>query len=175
MNCIDCNKKLSKEKYTRCKKCSGINKKGKNLIERLCKQCGKLFLIWPCYLKRGGRTGYFCSRKCSSTFLYKENKGLKLKNKEITSNQYGKNNYQWKGENAGYKAKHIWIQTKNGTPSFCEVCGTEKAKVYNWAKISMEYTRNREDYLRMCKSCHNKFDWKEQNRVRERGRFISKL
>ena len=40
--CIDCNKKLSKEKYTRCKKCSGINKK-ENLIERLCKQCGKLF------------------------------------------------------------------------------------------------------------------------------------
>ena len=47
--------------------------------------------------EKGGRTGYFVVVNVVQ-LLYKENKGLKLKNKEITSNQYGKNNYQWKGE-----------------------------------------------------------------------------
>ena len=35
--------------------------------------------------------------------------------------------------NAGYKAKHIWIQTKNGTPSFVRYV-ERKAKVYSGLK-----------------------------------------
>ncbi len=80
----------------------------------------------------------------------------------------------WKGKDASYKAKHLWIQSKYGKPKFCEVCGIEDAKRFEWANISGECSRNRQDCLRMCKSCHNKYDWKEEDRKRERGRFVSK-
>lgn len=41
----------------------------------------------------------------------------------------------------------------------CEHCGNKEAPVYNWAKkTDSEYTRNREDYLYLCRKCHHKYD-----------------
>ncbi len=128
------------------------------MISRKCKNCNKTFNTWLSWLKRSKNSGTFCSRKCRGIYDYPNKKAFIKKNKEIVSNQRGENNNQWKGVGAGYKAKHTYIQRKHGSPTYCEQCGDEKAKRYEWANISGNYTRNRKDYMRMCKSCHNRLD-----------------
>ena len=72
-------------------------------------------------------------------------------------NQTGKSNSSWKGENAGYAALHYRVQNIRGTPSLCSMCETTNAKRFEWANITGDYS-NVYDYIRLCKSCHSKFD-----------------
>lgn len=57
-----------------------------------------------------------------------------------------------------YKNLHKWISDEFGRPSLCEDCGTTEAKRYDWAAIDNRYTKLREDWRRLCRSCHQKFD-----------------
>lgn len=66
----------------------------------------------------------------------------------------------WKGEDAGYVSKHKWVSKMKGKPSFCEGCGREDQKRYEWANLSGNYKREVEDYIRLCKSCHERHDKK---------------
>src|SRR4051812_22800066 len=59
----------------------------------------------------------------------------------------------WKGEDAGYVAKHAWVQRQLGKPSLCADCGTTDAKRYEWANISGEYKRDLDDWKRLCTRC----------------------
>jgi len=73
----------------------------------------------------------------------------------------------WKGDKAGYHGMHSWVRTKYGKPKECEMCGLkgklEGKKRLRW---NIEYalkpkatpSRNREDYICLCKSCHRKID-----------------
>lgn len=70
----------------------------------------------------------------------------------------GENNSLWKGENAGYGAKHDWIKRWYGNPEICENCGTTTAPKYDWANISGKYLRDRKDWKRLCRSCHHLMD-----------------
>lgn len=65
---------------------------------------------------------------------------------------------QWKGDKAGYTAIHMWLRRHFGKPNKCEFCGEVNAKKYEWANISGEYKRVREDYKSLCVSCHRFFD-----------------
>ncbi|MBU1092552.1 hypothetical protein KJ836_02705 [Patescibacteria group bacterium] len=70
----------------------------------------------------------------------------------------GENHPQWKGDDAGYAAIHNWVRRNFDGEDLCEFCGSEKSKVYDWANISGKYKRNKSDWLRLCRSCHIKFD-----------------
>lgn len=72
----------------------------------------------------------------------------------------GKNHINWKGDNVGKHAVHSWIDRWKGKPNKCENCGTEKAKKFEWANIDHKYRRVLDDYVRMCTSCHRKYDYK---------------
>ena len=68
-------------------------------------------------------------------------------------------NPNWKGDDVGYAAVHDWITRYHGQPAICDFCGTnDPSKRYEWANISGEYRRDRSDYHRLCKKCHNDFD-----------------
>lgn len=67
-------------------------------------------------------------------------------------------NFFWKGDEAGYTAIHQWLGRKLGKPNKCSNCGTIKAKRFEWANISRKYKRTTDDYMRLCKKCHNLFD-----------------
>jgi hypothetical protein len=71
--------------------------------------------------------------------------------------QTGEKNSSWKGDKAGYAAHHYRVQNVRGTPSKCSMCETEKAKRFEWANVTGNYS-NIYDYIRLCKSCHSKFD-----------------
>ena len=72
--------------------------------------------------------------------------------------QWGDKHWKWKGDKVGYDGIHDWVRLRKGTPRKCEKCGTEKAKIYDWANIDHKYRRVLEDYIRLCKSCHITFD-----------------
>ena len=107
-----------------------------------CRFCGKEFHIKPFALTRG--RGKYCNKTCFNLY--------------IVGKRSSENNPSWKGDKAGYVAKHIWMKSHYGTPNYCDNCHTLKAKQFDWANISKTYKRIREDWLRLCKSCHVKFD-----------------
>lgn len=79
-------------------------------------------------------------------------------NKGLKSEYSGKNHYMWKGDKAGYFAKHAWIQNKYGKASKCENCGVVNEKRYHWSNIDHKYRRNIKDWRQLCASCHKKHD-----------------
>jgi len=78
------------------------------------------------------------------------------------TNQFRENNASWKGDEAGIPAFHKRLVALYGYPKKCEVCGTTKAKAYDWANLTGNY-KDIKDYKRMCRSCHWKYDGKIKN------------
>ncbi len=64
----------------------------------------------------------------------------------------------WKGEGVGYHALHLWLASNYGKPSRCEHCDTTTAKRFEWANVDHQYRRAREDWMRLCTSCHRRHD-----------------
>lgn len=83
------------------------------------------------------------------------------KARDRTNQPKGKTHGKWKGDAAGYGAKHTWVRKEFGRPMLCEDCGLSDAKNpfrYHWANLSGKYKRVRSDWKRLCVSCHVKFD-----------------
>jgi len=72
----------------------------------------------------------------------------------------GEKAYNWKGDNISYYALHSWVRNRLGKPFMCEQCGKNDKNVrYEWSNIDGEYTRNLNDYIMLCVSCHRKRDY----------------
>jgi len=72
----------------------------------------------------------------------------------------GENNVNWKGDEVTYNSLHFWVRGNFGQPNECEHCNdnTKKSRSYQWANKSGDYKRDRDDWLRLCVSCHKKYD-----------------
>jgi hypothetical protein len=68
------------------------------------------------------------------------------------------NKNHFKGDDIGYGGLHDWITKYFGQPRFCEHCGSKTKKKYEWASIRHQYKRERTCWLRLCTSCHRKYD-----------------
>lgn len=65
----------------------------------------------------------------------------------------------WKGDKVGYGGVHTWIRNHFGKADCCENLNCEqKSKFFEWANISGRYLRKREDFMKLCRSCHRRFD-----------------
>lgn len=85
------------------------------------------------------------------------------KRKDFSESIMGNNNPNWKGDRAGYRALHEWIESIRGKPDRCDECGaTEKPKKYKrffcWVNLNHKYNRNVEEWAKMCVVCHGKYD-----------------
>ena len=92
------------------------------------------------------------------------NKGLKMP--QIS----GKNNYQWK-ENPGYFALHNWLKNYYGKASKCENlnCQHQNPKRFEWALLKdKDYERKRENFIQLCCSCHRKYDYTDEQRIKSK-------
>lgn len=71
-------------------------------------------------------------------------------------------NGAWRGTDVGYSGAHKWLRKEYGTPKHCENCNGVNAKsgFYDWANLAGggRHTRHREDYIRLCRSCHIRHD-----------------
>jgi len=96
------------------------------------------------------------------------NKGKKLPNNE------GSGNSNYKGEQElEYKHAHAVVAKLYGKPQKCELCGRTDAIRYEWANVTGYMGRARENWMRMDKACHYKFDKVLERKMRnEKGQFI---
>ena len=69
----------------------------------------------------------------------------------------------WKGEKVSYVGLHRWVVYWKGRPKLCEECGRTDKNKYEWVNINHKYRRILSDYIRMCTSCHRKYDIKYNN------------
>ena len=136
-------------------------------LTKTCRHCHKQFTKLPKTSYKQWSRQFCCSKECgdkskATPWLrkYDIKKGQRLSPEtEFKKGQHaGDKNPKWKGEEAGYFAKHIWANNHFGKPPFCEHCKTTARRMYHWANISGKYLREREDWLRLCVPCHKRFD-----------------
>lgn len=84
-------------------------------------------------------------------------------------NQKGEANHMWKGDNAGYQALHLRVDSVRGKPMRCDWCESTGEWRYEWANLTGNYT-DVYDFVRLCQSCHRTYDAK---RRKETGRKTS--
>lgn len=126
-----------------------MNKKiYKKVLFRNCIICNKKFKP-----KDNSHIGKFCSKTC----YWKD-----------MSKRKGKGTSAWK-EKISYSGIHKWIARELGTPNYCEFCERDDLSKYDWANISGLYFRDINDWMRLCRFCHSKWDrliqkkWLTQN------------
>lgn len=76
--------------------------------------------------------------------------------KAAFADKKGKNHWNWKGKEVGYKSLHEWLRANYDIGSICEKCG--RGAFLEWANKEGKYTRNLKDWLRLCRSCHKTHD-----------------
>jgi hypothetical protein len=145
-------------------------------IKKLCLVCRKEFFVYP---NEQNRKQKYCSRKCLyETYKdrvitwgdkiskakmghgwpegYHERQSIAQRKRFKHETIWNKGKY--KNGKIGYATIHRWIKREKGKPSFCEICGTEDAKRFEWANISGEYKQELEDWMRLCSRCHVRHD-----------------
>lgn len=148
---------------------------------KICLTCGKKFPV--VYNRRN--TSNYCSRLCcqkgrigkfvninpislknlSIGAKYRFQKGHKswLKGLHINVNKIGEESPNWKGDKVKYRALHNWVERVLGKPDICEHCHNKfplKRKKIDWANKDHSYRRNKQDWIRLCRQCHIKYDKK---------------
>ena len=69
----------------------------------------------------------------------------------------GAKNYNWKGDDVKYGSLHTWIKNNFLAFDMCDLCGT-RLKTLEWSNKDHKYSRKREDWQFVCRSCHRRYD-----------------
>lgn len=90
---------------------------------------------------------------------------MKLKINEKSNN--------WKGDEVGYFALHLWIRKRLGKPSNCSCCGINGKYTFmkngvkrwsiEWANKSGNYLRVFSDWIKLCRKCHKQYDLNQKH------------
>lgn len=136
-------------------------------VSKPCITCNTLFFKKYYESRATWDERKYCSLPCRQPW----NRGLNKSDPRVANNwrnsqktrfstesTSGTKNAKWKGVDASYEAKHMWVKYHYGKPQECEHCGTTKKRMYHWANISKECMRDRSDWLRLCVPCHKRFD-----------------
>lgn len=147
-----------------------IIKKSRNEIAKECNVSGPTILTWMIKYNIPRRT---ISQALKGRIITEEwkNKISKTKtgipselhpwfgrkhSKETIEKLSGENNCRWRGNDAGYKAIHQWVRKYKPKTDNCEFCGKNKKLVLS--SKTHKYTRNLDEYLWLCNTCHRNFD-----------------
>lgn len=132
--------------------------KGKEFAERTtCDICGELFYCAPCYKKRGGNSGKYCSRKCSGIAYSKK---CDLKFSELREQR--KREKDIKSE-AANESNQLSFYKKRISIKKCKYCGSETTKIFCDKNCYYNYIRKEiKPSLTMCtcKNCEKEFEIK---------------
>lgn len=74
---------------------------------------------------------------------------------------HGEDNPNWRGDLIKVPGIHTWLERIYGKPHRCDNpnCNYKKTIRWDWALIhGKEYERKRKNFLRLCRSCHIKYD-----------------
>ena len=81
----------------------------------------------------------------------------KKKMSKFQKRKFGKENNSWKGNKVGRVALHQYIRKYKPEPEYCTICN-QYGKKLECCSIDHTYTRNSDDYISLCNSCHKLFD-----------------
>jgi endogenous inhibitor of DNA gyrase (YacG/DUF329 family) len=97
-----------------------------------------------------GKTGCYSKKVLLKMSFYRKGK------------QMEENSPVWKGDNVGYSGLHYWASNRLGKSTTCEHCGRTglTGRQIHWANKDHSYKRNLIDWIRLCPSCHKKYDIK---------------
>lgn len=68
----------------------------------------------------------------------------------------GEQHHNWKGDEAGYLALHVWVNRHRPRTGKCSTCNFTGYTEY--ANISGVYLRDLDDFAEMCVACHRELD-----------------
>lgn len=137
------------------------------MIIKKCLVCSKKFKVHN-YRK----DAKYCSSKCYQEIWEPplNRKTFKKGKRSSPSTEFKKGHFEpkgeksrnWKGDKVTYSGIHQWIRRNLGLPEICEFCGKNglRGKKIHWANKDHQYRRNLNDYIRLCISCHQKYDFK---------------
>ena len=84
----------------------------------------------------------------------------------------GENANAWRGDAIKYSGLHLYARRTFGKSSICEHCNQKfDGRHINWATKDGKYTRGREDWIRVCVSCHRKHDYKMRKQLGVKGLY----
>lgn len=155
--------KNTKPKSKECKERMSKAHLGKHLSKETKKKLSKAHLGKKYNIKKIPCFCDICNREFDSKISLSNHKKWhdKTYREKIKVIRTGENNPRWKGDNARYRAIHNWMRKNKAKPEFCEHCGkfppveVANIKVKN---VSEKYSRDINDYIWLCKKCHNHFD-----------------
>ena len=82
---------------------------------------------------------------------------------KISLAQLDEKGNNWKGDNVGLIAIHLWVRKHLPKPELCPQC--KKKPPMDVANITGIYKRDIKNFQWMCRSCHHKFDFKTGVRI----------
>lgn len=103
-------------------------------------------------------------KKLSDKFIGRPgtNKGRKFseewKKKISIANSFEKN-YMWKGDLADDNSKHTTVRKIKKKPLICGICNEIKKLELSFIHHPKPYTRDPNDYIYLCRSCHTFYDY----------------
>ena len=84
------------------------------------------------------------------------NKGWIKKGQRLSpATEFKKGDGEFHGET--FDGLHDWVERTLGRPNECEFCGSHKN--LEWSNKSGEYKPIKEDWQRLCKKCHCRYDY----------------
>lgn len=75
-------------------------------------------------------------------------------------NLRGANHHQWRGDEPGEQAAHLWLGRNYEKRRKCDQCSRLGKTDFAFLHHPAPYTRNRDDYIELCRSCHKRMDAK---------------
>lgn len=140
---------------------SGMTKSSYEKRSPRCHKCGyNKTLSGQTAFKKGDTRLMGNSFRFGRTPWNKNMKGLRLspQTEFKKGDNLGKLNNKWKGDNVGYATMHGWLRRNYAKDNRCKNCGREGKT--DWANISWEYRRSKDDFVELCRRCHSRYDHK---------------
>lgn len=86
-----------------------------------------------------------CSRECYQKYV-------------LGKNTKGENHWNWKNDKVGYHGIHSWLRKTFGKADKCENNENHKGEFEYALLKGKKYERKRENFKKLCHSCHAKYD-----------------
>lgn len=98
--------------------------------------------------------------------MSKSQKGAKFTESHMNSirEAHGKKNELY--NTSQYRKVHRWIVKEKGKPSVCDFCLSTAKHWYEWSNKSQKYLFDLDDWQRLCRSCHQKYDYEYKRSIR---------
>ena len=123
--------------------------------------------IWTVPFRAKRNQDKYCGRKCRGLaergIVWNLNTTFKKGHKTWNKGKFGTQSHVWKkGDNLDYVTLHKHIKFYLPKPNNCQSCNKKTTRL-DLSNKSYKYLNDISDWEWLCRSCHNKKDWRNGN------------